>query len=192
METRTLEKKRSETIRRILDAATEVFAQVGFAGARIDDIARRAGVNKAMIYYRIGDKESLYGSVLHDVFTDTTTRITRHIKNEQSPEEKLKTYIRNMATTMENHAHVPPIMMRELASGAGHFPEIVIKDILRLLDILSGILEEGVRTGIFVHTNPFLIHMMIVGAIVILKKVKAIQATHGICNVPMGQEAAHY
>ncbi|HVR42592.1 MAG TPA: helix-turn-helix domain-containing protein, partial [Thermoanaerobaculia bacterium] len=41
----------------ILDVAAAVFAEQGFAGARIDEIARRAGVNKAMLYYRVGNKE---------------------------------------------------------------------------------------------------------------------------------------
>ena len=177
MEPRTLEEKRSATVRLILDAATEVFAAVGFAGARVDDIARRAGVNKAMIYYRIGDKEALYGSVLHDVFSDTTNRIAGHIKKGQSPEENLKAYIYNMAKTMDNHPHVPPIMMREMASGARDFPEIVINDLIRLLDILSGILKEGVNTGTFIDVNPLVIHLMIVGAIMTFKKVKAIKTT---------------
>ena len=177
METRTLEEKRSATVRLILNAATEVFAEVGFAGARVDDIARRAGVNKAMIYYRIGDKEALYSSVLHDVFSDTATRIAGQIKKGRSPEENLKAYIDNMAKTMDNHPHVPPIMMREIASGAGDFPEIVINDLIRLLDILTGILREGIKTGTFIAVNPLVIHLMIVGAIMTFKQVKAIKAT---------------
>ncbi|MCD6588326.1 MAG: helix-turn-helix transcriptional regulator, partial [Candidatus Fermentibacteraceae bacterium] len=47
----------------ILDAAAEEFAEKGFSGARVDEIARRAGINKAMLYYRIGDKEELYRRV---------------------------------------------------------------------------------------------------------------------------------
>ena len=48
----------------ILDAASAEFAERGFAGARVDEIAARAGVNKAMLYYRIGDKQTLYNAVL--------------------------------------------------------------------------------------------------------------------------------
>jgi AcrR family transcriptional regulator len=43
-----MKEKRIETTRRILDSAAKVFAEVGFAGARIDEIAKRAGVNKAV------------------------------------------------------------------------------------------------------------------------------------------------
>ncbi|MCA1790094.1 MAG: TetR/AcrR family transcriptional regulator, partial [Thioalkalivibrio sp.] len=54
----------SDVMQRILDAATEVFANQGLAGARMDEIAARAGVSKALIYYHIPDKESLYASVM--------------------------------------------------------------------------------------------------------------------------------
>ena len=178
MEGRTLEERRSATVGRILDAARDVFAEAGFAGARVDVIARRAGVNKAMIYYRIGDKEALYASVLHEVFSDSADRIARHIERGGAPEDKLKAYIQNLSRTMEENPWVPPIMIRELASGAGHFPEIVIRDVARLLEILSDILDEGVRRGEFMEVNPFLIHMMLVGAMVILRKVKALEAGH--------------
>ena len=93
METETLEDKKNRTIRCITEAAREVFAEVGFEGARVDEIARRAGINKAMIYYRIGDKESLYAKVLHEVLSDTVKRIADNIKVAQSPSEKLETYV---------------------------------------------------------------------------------------------------
>jgi AcrR family transcriptional regulator len=60
-----IREKRDESIRQILDAAMEVFAEAGYEGARVDEIARRAGINKAMVYYRIGDKKTLYQEVIH-------------------------------------------------------------------------------------------------------------------------------
>ena len=61
----TLKDRRSQTIDRILKAATKEFSEAGFAGARVDEIANRAGVNKATIYYHIGDKQALYAQVVH-------------------------------------------------------------------------------------------------------------------------------
>lgn len=48
----------------LVEAATAAFAEHGFAGARVDTIAERAGVNKALIYAHYGDKEGLYRAVL--------------------------------------------------------------------------------------------------------------------------------
>ena len=48
----------------LLRAATDVFADVGFDGARVDEIAERAGISKRMIYAYFGDKERLYREVV--------------------------------------------------------------------------------------------------------------------------------
>ncbi|MBD3278576.1 MAG: TetR family transcriptional regulator, partial [Candidatus Aegiribacteria sp.] len=48
----------------ILEAAASVFAEKGWAGARVDAIASEAGLNKAMLYYRVGGKEELYRRVV--------------------------------------------------------------------------------------------------------------------------------
>ena len=63
--------------RTILDAAAKVFAEKGYDGARVDEIAAEAGMNKAMLYYRIGDKEELYRRVViqgQKTFTDSVDR----------------------------------------------------------------------------------------------------------------------
>ena len=52
------------TRRRILSAALKEFAARGFAGARVDAIARRAAINKRMLYHYFGDKEGLFRAVL--------------------------------------------------------------------------------------------------------------------------------
>src|SRR5580698_5403705 len=49
---------------RILFAALKEFAAKGFAGARVDAIARRANINKRMLYHYFGDKEELFKAVL--------------------------------------------------------------------------------------------------------------------------------
>jgi len=49
----------SKTAEKILLAAQAVFAEHGYSGTRMDEIARRAAVNKATIYYQIGDKDTL-------------------------------------------------------------------------------------------------------------------------------------
>jgi AcrR family transcriptional regulator len=180
MESRHLRTKRNETVQRILEAATEIFAEVGFAGARVDEIAKRAQVNKATIYYRIGDKRALYARVLHDVFADTAGRIALNIEETQSPQEKLRTYIHNIARTLHNHPHIAPIMMQELASGGKNVPEVVGRDFARILGLLSDILEEGAKKGVFIETIPFILHLMVVGPLMFCKNIELIRSKRPI------------
>ena len=159
--------RRDESVRRILEAAMETFAEVGYEGARVDEIAKRAGVNKAMIYYRIGDKKTLYEEVLHDVFGNTVERISENIQDDLSPEEKFKIYIANLAKTMEQHPCFPRIMMREVASGWTHFSEAVVKDIAGILVIIRTIIDEGIKKGVFIDINPVVVHFMVIGTMLL-------------------------
>ena len=59
------ERNPERTRERILSAALREFATNGFAGARVDAIARRAAINKRMLYHYFGDKERLFREVLH-------------------------------------------------------------------------------------------------------------------------------
>jgi TetR/AcrR family transcriptional regulator len=169
MDIPSLVEKRSGTVMRILEAAASVFSEVGFAGARVDEIADRAGVNKATIYYHIGDKETLYAEVINNVIGNTAETIARVIKDVQDPEEKLRIYMRTVARNIDNNPQVAPILMREVASGGKHLPEIVARDIFRIVTMLREILKEGEEKGLFVETIPFLIHIMVVGAIITYK-----------------------
>ena len=178
MDIPSLVEKRSGTVIRILEAAASVFSEVGFAGARVDEIADRAGVNKATIYYHIGDKETLYAEVINNIIGNTAETISREIKDIQDPEEKLRIYIRTFARNVDNNPQVAPVMMREVASGGKHLPEGVARDIFRIVNMLSGILKEGEEKGIFIETIPFLIHIMVVGAMITYKTWGPIRARY--------------
>jgi TetR/AcrR family transcriptional regulator len=162
-----IRQKRDESIRQILDAAMEVFAEAGYEGARVDEIARRAGVNKAMIYYRIGDKKTLYEQVIHAVFGDTAERISEHIRDELSPEENFKIYLNSIAKMMIEHPPLPRIMMREVAAGWTNFNEAVVKDIAGILIVIKGIIDDGVKRGVFIDASPLVVHLMSIGTMLL-------------------------
>ncbi len=161
--------KRSETALKILAAARDLFSERGFDGTTVDEIAQRAGVNKATLYYQIGDKQTLYAGVILDVMGSAAETTARDLMDEQSPEEKIRTYIRNVAAAMDRNPWMPPIMLREMASGGRNFPETVILGLARIFSILGAIIKEGVRRGTFVDASPILVHLMIVGVFVFFK-----------------------
>ncbi|MBW1849819.1 MAG: TetR/AcrR family transcriptional regulator [Deltaproteobacteria bacterium] len=171
----TLTEKKDSTIRKILEAATTVFADKGFAGARVDEIADQAGVNKATIYYHIGDKRALYARVLHDVFGGAADDIERNINDNQTPEKKIVAYARAIAQTVERHPNMPRIMMYEIASGTRNFPDEAAKDLIRMFVKLAMILEDGVEKGVFTEVNPFLIHFLAVGPLIFYKNLTSLK-----------------
>ncbi|MGD0021590.1 MAG: TetR/AcrR family transcriptional regulator [Smithellaceae bacterium] len=162
--------KLSKTAEKILAAARKTFAEYGYSGTHVDEIAQRAGVNKASLYYQIGDKDTLYANVIHQVLGNIAQGIAEAVTGANSPEEKLRAYILFIADAVDKNPEIPPIMMREMAADGAHLPRVVVEDIVSVLKILVGILDEGRAKRIFVETVPFLIHMMIMGTILFYKK----------------------
>ncbi len=66
--TRSRQRDPDQTRRNILDAALAEFADKGLAGARVDEIAARAGANKRMLYAHFGNKEDLWLRVLERAY----------------------------------------------------------------------------------------------------------------------------
>ena len=176
MAIQTLQQKRDQTTQRIIKAAATIFSEVGFAGARVDEIAKCAGVNKATIYYHIGDKQALYAQVIHTLFEDAADRFERNVGKANSPVEKLKFYIQTVAEAMERHPELAAIMLWEQAAGGRNFPEMVAQSLGRILTVISGILREGTDKGVFIETTPLIVHMMIIGTTVFVKRSAPIRA----------------
>lgn len=178
MDTQILKDKRNETNRRILDAAANIFSEVGFAGARMDEIAKRAEVNKATIYYHIGDKKALYAKVLHDIIGNAIEDSTRNLQETQSPEKKLKVYINSITRTFDQHPYIAPIIMWEQASRGKNLTDVITRDLAHIIGMVTDILEEGAKQGVFIKTIPFIVHSMVIGGLMFYKASEPIRAKH--------------
>src|SRR5882757_9934810 len=99
---------------RILAAAALEFAARGFAGARVDRIARRARVNKAMLYYHFRSKERLYRTLLRQMFTRAAERLRAIAAGDGPSAEKVDRAIAGMAGFIQEHTFFAAIMLREV------------------------------------------------------------------------------
>jgi len=107
------------TRQRIIDSAREEFARFGLDGARVDRIAERAAVNKAMLYYHFQSKENLYAEVMKDFFAIISGRISKHFAGAESIEQALAGLTGIHADIVVEFPHLRPIMLRELADPHG-------------------------------------------------------------------------
>jgi TetR/AcrR family transcriptional regulator len=139
---------------RILAAAADEFAGRGYAGARVDRIARRARVNKAMLYYHFGSKLGLYRALLRSAFAELAARLEAIAATADPPPEKLGTVIRAMAAFVETHAFFPAIMLREVAEGGVHMDAASLEALASVPRVFAAILTQGMRDGVFRPMHP--------------------------------------
>jgi AcrR family transcriptional regulator len=159
------------TRQRILDAASSAFAAAGFSGARVDEIARRAGVNKALLYYHVGNKQALYTAVLMRNFDRVEAALADVMKSGGSARDRLTAVIATVTRTMQKYPDHPRIVLRELASAGGHLEPAVLARMMRVLGSVRHLLSDGVRSGEFRATEPVMTHLTMIGASLILNAV---------------------
>ncbi len=149
----------------ILEAASQVFAEKGYDGARINELAEAAGVNKATLYYQIGDKEKLYHEVLFRILSGFADEIELSIKEVTDPVKRIRLFIDIFAFQTGTARYISPILLREIASGGRHLPDRAIEQMSRVVLIIRQIISDGVEMGVFRKVDPFFVHMLIVGSL---------------------------
>jgi TetR/AcrR family transcriptional regulator len=105
------------TQERILAAARHEFAARGLDGARVDRIARAAGVNKAMIYYHFHSKERLYETVVQQFLESVKSFLARVLTEAADLESLLLEVSSFYGRVFAASPELPPILLREMAGG---------------------------------------------------------------------------
>ncbi|MEA1890009.1 MAG: TetR/AcrR family transcriptional regulator [Pseudomonadota bacterium] len=154
-----------KTSQKILSCAIRMFAQHGYGGTIMDELAEQCGVNKASIYYHHKDKATLYESALIALFTPIADAVIEAVKSESTPVGKLERHIKEFAIANAEHPDFAAILMREMASGGANMPVRAREQMQRILFLLREILQKGESQNIFKSSDPLIIHFMIVGTI---------------------------
>jgi AcrR family transcriptional regulator len=136
----------------ILDAAVAVFAEKGFAAARMDDIARKAGVTKGTIYLYFQGKEDVFKSLVRESISPTIAANTAIAKQFEGPSRDLvRLVLTAVSSFLANTDRV--VLPKIIISEAGNFPELARfyreEVVDRGLALLTGIVERGIARGEF-------------------------------------------
>ena len=144
----------------ILNAALEEFSHEGVAGARTDEIARRAGVNKSLLYYYFDDKEGLYAAVLDEVFGGLSEHVQAALgATHLPPRQRLLGYMQAHFDYIAATPMYPGLVQREfMRSGARALSPAASRIIERygrpILEKLSNLIREGIAAGEFRKVDP--------------------------------------
>ena len=136
----------------ILDAAVAVFAEKGFAAARMEDIARKAGVTKGTIYLYFQGKEDVFKTLVRESIGQTIAANTASAEQFEGPSSELiRLVLTAISSVLLNSDRI--VLPKIIISEAGNFPELArfyreeIVD--RGLGLLSRIVERGIARGEF-------------------------------------------
>jgi TetR/AcrR family transcriptional regulator len=160
----------SETETSILAAALEEFSMYGRKGARMQGIADRAGLNKALLHYYFRSKDRLYEEVFTYVFHRYIQRMGVELRAEGDFASVLRGVIHRYIEILSENPALPMFMLREIAEGAPVFSR-------RLADLAHGepgnmpnalldFFEHGTRSGAIRAVDPVQTVISIIGTCV--------------------------
>jgi TetR/AcrR family transcriptional regulator len=141
----------AETRARILDAALHEFSAKGMAGARTEQIAAAAGVNKALLYYYFESKEKLYEAALDAVSSRVRDRSLAILLRDASPGERMLRaaldHFDRILTQREFQSMMQQEMMRLHRGEAGALPILVKRVFAPLTTMFESMVREGIDAG---------------------------------------------
>ena len=140
-----------QTRQRVLEAATEEFAEKGLSGARVDEIARRSGSNKRMLYHYFGNKEDLYLAVMEAAYKKKLEEEIQLELTGMDPVEGMETLIRfTWRYYLENPEFISLVNNENLLK-ARHIAKSDDIKVLHspLVELIKGFLERGAKIGVF-------------------------------------------
>jgi len=151
------QRRKDARIPEILDAALACFAEKGFAGTRMDDVAARAGITKGTIYLYFDSKQALFKALARQSIGAQLESVLAHVQAFQGASADL---LRFVLGTIGHFAATSDrvILPRLLLAEAGNFPELAEfwrREIIdRGLGIFETIISRGVARGEFRDVVP--------------------------------------
>jgi AcrR family transcriptional regulator len=160
MSMRDAERTRAE----ILDVATHEFAQRGYSGARVDEIADHTSTTKRMIYYYFGGKEQLYLAVLERAYAQIRDAEQALDVEHLDPISA----IRPLAELTFDHHETHPDFVKLVSIENIHQSEHIVKSSVlassntRAVELIARIVAAGVAAGVFKpKIDAIDVHMLI-------------------------------
>jgi len=116
-----------DTKERILTAAIEVFTDKGKYGARMQEIADKAEINKAMLHYYFTDKDTLYEKSFEYIFTNLFLRVADIIDEEVTFLDKIGKFVDIYIDFIAENIEITRIILRDMADGGQVFQKVMKK-----------------------------------------------------------------
>lgn len=107
----------ANTEKRILEAARRIFTTKGYAASRMDDIAREAGINRALLHYYYRNKDRMFAIIFEEGFKGAFTDLHEILISKRELAEKIKAIVDMYFTTITMNPGLPLFVINELATN---------------------------------------------------------------------------
>lgn len=139
----------------ILDAATAVFARLGFEHARMDDIVAESGLSKGTLYWYFKSKEEIITAILHRLFTTDIEQFRGLLEVDATVSERLLMLTRYRIAGLEHVSHLIPILVEFYAVTVREdwVRQFIAEYFENFRTLLVDLIQQGIDSGEFRPVN---------------------------------------
>jgi TetR/AcrR family transcriptional regulator len=140
---------------RILEAARRVFTRKGFTGARMQEIADEAGINKALVHYYYRSKEKLFAEIFREAFSTMLPAIAHVFMGQGTIAQKIELFVEKYLSIVLKNPFIPLFVLNEMhRSPDTFFNEFIHPDLkIRIKGVLD-MFENAVQKGEITPIDP--------------------------------------
>ncbi len=142
------------TEQKILEAAKNIFLEKGLDGARMQDIADKAGINKAMLHYYFRSKDKLFEQIFTEVAGHFLPKIMAIFESEKTVFEKIETFCSEYISQVIQTPYVPIFILNEINRHPEEFLKKVFGDRMPPIEKMVKQLEKEKKEGIIKKVEP--------------------------------------
>ncbi|MFN8306450.1 MAG: TetR/AcrR family transcriptional regulator [Ferruginibacter sp.] len=138
-------KHSKDTEQKILESARNVFIQKGLAGARMQDIADQAGVNKALLHYYFTSKDKLFNIVFEQEFANFFSSLAQVIASDQPLFEKIKKVVALDIEKLSQFPDMPIFVLNEVSRN----PEVILSRLQNVpVEMVLGLFQQQINAEV--------------------------------------------
>lgn len=142
------------TEEKIFNAARIVFQKKGFAGARMQEIADEAGINKAMLHYCFKNKELLFKAVFMNAFGQLAPQINEIFNSEDTVFDKIRKFTHSYISFVIHNPYLPQFVIQEMNNNPAFVMSFLNNENRPNPTLLIAQIEREIADGIIKPINP--------------------------------------
>ena len=142
------------TEEKIFNAARIVFQKKGFTGARMQEIADEAGINKAMLHYCFKNKELLFQAVFMNAFGQLAPQINEIFNSNETVFEKIKKFTDSYISFVIQNPHLPAFVIQEMNNNQQFVMSFLNNENKPNPSQFVLQIEKEIQDGIIININP--------------------------------------
>ena len=157
------EHKHHSTEKDILEAAKRVFQIKGMYGARMQEIADEAGINKAMLHYYFRSKDKLFDAVFQDAAKNFFSKIRELLNVDQPLLEKIEYFVENYVELLLQNSFIPAFIITEVHQNPDRIKNVFLESGVNTEMLFINDIKTAISLGIIHPVDPKQLIINIIG-----------------------------